>query len=195
MKLIKPLCLAALVAGGLFACNIALLAQDSTNTPPAGPRPGGTMRGRMTIDRIAAQLKLTDDQKAKVAPIIEAQNKKMADLRNDPDFSSLSREDKMAKMKAIHDDTTAQLKPILTDDQFAQWQKMARMRRSRCPLQRRHQRPGLHSAAKLTDLWGHIVDTGTASSRPFLFWRRRFAGGLQIKFNGAESIESRTDSN
>jgi hypothetical protein len=129
MKSNKMTLIAALAVGSLLVLNPALRAQDSTNTPPAGQRPPGGMRAPMTLDRIATQLKLTDDQKAKVAPIIDAQNTKLADLRKDPDFASLSREDKMAKMKAIRDDTTAQLKPILTDDQFAQWQKMGQRRR------------------------------------------------------------------
>lgn len=127
MKLTKTMIIAALAAGAWLAGGAALLAQDSTNTPPAanGQNPGG-MRGRgPSFDMIAKHLNLTDDQKAKVKPILDARQQKMQDLRNDPDFRSLSREDKMAKVKAIQDDTTAQLKPILTDEQFAQWQKMA----------------------------------------------------------------------
>jgi periplasmic protein CpxP/Spy len=120
MKSTKTLLIAALAAGALFAGGSSLLAQDATNTPPAGQhRPG--WGGPMTIDRLAKQLKLTDAEKTQVAPIIEAQNKKLADLRED---TSLSREDKMAKRKAIMDETTTQLKPILTDEQFAKWQKM-----------------------------------------------------------------------
>jgi len=120
--------IAALIAGNLFAWNLALRADDATNTPPAAPPPGAPPsgdhgpRGHLTVDQLAKRLDLTDDQIAKVKPIIDAQNQKMSDLRQDTD---LSREDRMAKMKAIHDDTTAQLKPILTEDQFAKWLKIS----------------------------------------------------------------------
>jgi hypothetical protein len=114
--------IAALAAGALLACGSSLRAQDATtNTPPAGQRPPGS-RTMFSLDRIAKQLKLTDDVKAKVAPIIESLNKKLTDLRED---TTLSREDRMAKRKTILEDITAQLKPILTDDQFAEWQKIS----------------------------------------------------------------------
>jgi Spy/CpxP family protein refolding chaperone len=129
MKITKPMFIAALIAGNLFAWNLALRADDATNTPPAvppgAPPPGDHgQRGHLTVDQLAKRLDLTDDQKVKVKPIIDAQNQQMSDLRQDTD---LSREDRMAKMKAIHDDTTAQLKPILTEDQFAKWLKISRM--------------------------------------------------------------------
>jgi hypothetical protein len=135
MKLNKMTMIAALAVGSLLMLSPALRAQDSTNTPPAGGQTVGGMRSRgMGTDAIMTQLKLDDATKAKVKPILDAQRQKMMDLRKDPDFSSLSREDKMAKVKAIHDDTAAQLKPILTDDQYAQWEKMGmRMRRPAPP--------------------------------------------------------------
>jgi hypothetical protein len=121
MKSTKTIIIAALAAGALLACGSSLRAQDATNMPPAGQHSPGP-RGMFSMERIAKQLKLTDDVKAKVAPIIESLNKQIGDLRAD---TSLSREDKMAKRKAIMDDTTALLKPILTDEQFAQWQKVS----------------------------------------------------------------------
>jgi len=129
--------IAALAVGSLLVLSPALFAQDSTNTPPAAPPaggpPAGGMRGRMSPDAIMTQLKLDDATKAKVKPILEAQQQKMTDLRKDPDYSSLSREDRMAKVKAIHDDTATQLKPILTDDQYAQWEKLSQPGQRRRP--------------------------------------------------------------
>jgi Spy/CpxP family protein refolding chaperone len=125
MKITKPMFIAALIAGNLFAWNLALRADDSTNTPPANPPADHGqrgMRGHLTVDQLAKRLDLTDDQKVKIKPIIDAQNQKISDLRND---DSLSQDDRRAKMKAIHDDTTAQLKPILTEDQFAKWLKIS----------------------------------------------------------------------
>ena len=67
---------------------------------------------------------LTDDQKPKVKAALDEQMQKMSDLRKDPDFAGLSREDKMAKMKPIRDDFMSKMKEILTPDQFAKFEKM-----------------------------------------------------------------------
>jgi len=119
----KTLALAALVAGSLLAGNTALQAQDNTNTPPASAPPGSPgMRGRaMNFDAIAKQLDLTDDQKPKVKPIVEDMLQKMKDLHAD---TSVAQTDKRAKAKEIRDAATAQLKDILTAEQFAKWEKM-----------------------------------------------------------------------
>lgn len=137
MKVTKPLIITALVAGNLLAWNLALHAQDATNTPPppppaGGPPPGGSpggpgMRGRPNLDTIAQQLNLTDDQKPKFRSIMESQMQKMRELRQNPDFASLSPEDRRAKLKAIQDDTAAQMKTLLTPEQFEKWQKMPQM--------------------------------------------------------------------
>lgn len=112
--------IAALAAGALLAGSSSLLAQDnSTNTPSAANARRG-MRGP-NLDRLATTLKLTDDQKAKVKTVLDAQTQKMTDLRAD---TTLSQADRRTKMQAIRDDTTTQMKAILTDDQFAQYQKM-----------------------------------------------------------------------
>ena len=139
MKSTKTMLIAALAAGALLACSSAL-AQDSTNTPPpgappAGGPPGGGMRGRgPSLEQITKDLSLTDDQKPQVKAVLDDQMQKMSDLRKDPDFSSLSREDKMAKVKTIRDETATKLKDILTPDQFAKWQKASQgMRRNGPP--------------------------------------------------------------
>ncbi len=127
MKLIKATFLAALTAAGLLACGQAF-AQDST--PPAAPSTGTStnaaphgMRGRgPNLDRIEKALNLTDDQKTQVQPILESWRSQMMATMQD---SSLSSDDKHAKVKSIHDDTTAKLQPILTADQLATWQKIS----------------------------------------------------------------------
>lgn len=128
MKLIKTVFLAALAMGGLLACA-SVRAQDSTNMPAATPStnaPPHHMMGRgMSMERVAQALNLTDDQKAEVAPILDDQRKKMHDIFQD---NTLSRADKMAKIKQIHEDTAAQLKPILTGEQFQKWEKMSQPR-------------------------------------------------------------------
>jgi Spy/CpxP family protein refolding chaperone len=127
MKANKTMLIAALAAGSLLVWSPALRAGD-TNTPPstppagappAGQRPPG-MRGGPNLD----QLNLTDDQKPKVQAIMDADIQKRRELRQD---TSLTREDFVAKQKAIHEDTTTQMKAVLTPEQFEKWQKMPQM--------------------------------------------------------------------
>ena len=116
----KTFALAALVASSLFAGS-TLQAQDSTNTPPAG---GPGMRARTDF---AKELNLTDDQKPKFKEIMTGAQAKRKALRDD---TSLSAEDKKAKAKAIQEETTKEMKALLTEEQFTKWQKMAQgMRR------------------------------------------------------------------
>jgi periplasmic protein CpxP/Spy len=128
MKVSKPMIVAALVAGNLLAWNVALRAAD-TNTPPARPaagapppgqRPPG-FRGGFNLDQLSQQLNLTDDQKTKVKPILEARDKKLAELHGE---TGLSRDEIRTKAQAIRAEITEQMKAVLTAEQFEKWQKL-----------------------------------------------------------------------
>jgi Spy/CpxP family protein refolding chaperone len=127
MKLNKTLMMAALIAGSVFAVDVAVRAQDATNPPPAGARPPGA-RGRMNFDSIATRLALTDDQKTKAKPVFEEMMQKTRDLRQD---TSLQPADRRAKMKEIREAATVKLKDILTAEQLDKWQKMGQGNRRR----------------------------------------------------------------
>ena len=134
MKANKTMLIAALAAGSLLVCSPALRAAD-TNTPPSTPPAGAPPadRGpRGGFERMAEQLNLTADQKPKVQSIMDTQRQKMLDLRND---TSLSQEDRQAKRKAIVEDMSAQMKAVLTPEQFDKWQKTS-------PMGPRRNRPG-----------------------------------------------------
>jgi hypothetical protein len=122
MKVTKSMFIAALVAGNLFAWNLALRADDSTNTPPANPPASDVKSPARGFDRLSELLNLTADQKPKVQAILKGSMDKRHALRED---TSLSADDKKAKAKDIQDDTATQLKAVLTADQFAKWQKMS----------------------------------------------------------------------
>jgi periplasmic protein CpxP/Spy len=136
MRATKMTLIAALAVGSLLTLSPALRADDATNTPPSAPPAGGPppgdrgpgMRGRgPNFDMIAQRLNLTDDQKPKVKEILDGQRQQMRDLWQQG--QDMSREDRMAKMKSIRENTDAKLKAVLTSVQFEQWQKMeSRMR-------------------------------------------------------------------
>src|SRR5437899_11023545 len=70
--------------------------------PQPGPRPD-------RLQRLREFLKLSDDQFGKFQPIMEAELKETADLRQEKDLSS---QDRLAKMKAIRESTNEKVKQI-----------------------------------------------------------------------------------
>jgi periplasmic protein CpxP/Spy len=66
------------------------------------------------LEHLTKELSLTDDQQAKIKPILEEHMKQANEARQD---TSASREDRRAKMKQIHEDMVSQIRPILNPDQ------------------------------------------------------------------------------
>jgi Spy/CpxP family protein refolding chaperone len=129
MKLTKTITLAALVAAGLLA-GTALQAQDAPKDKPAAAPGGPGMRGRPNIEQFAKEFNLTEDQKTKVKAAMDDRMEKAKQIRND---TTLSQEDRRAKMKEAQEAFTAKLKEILTADQFEKWQKQVQAQRNRPP--------------------------------------------------------------
>jgi periplasmic protein CpxP/Spy len=87
---------------------------------PQGP-PGGGRRGGVTIEMLTDRLKLTPDQVEKIKPILADQQTQMTALRGD---TSLSQDDRMAKMTKIRTDSTTKINAVLTPDQQTEYKKM-----------------------------------------------------------------------
>jgi len=118
--------MAALAAGSLAA------SAQSTNSN-AQPGAGHGTKGAQTKDRlqrIAEELQLTDAQKEQVKPILKADLEKARSLRDD---TSLTPQERREKMKTIREDTAAQLKSILTPEQFTKWQQLRAQGRGNKP--------------------------------------------------------------
>jgi protein CpxP len=115
----------ALAAALAFAANLA------GQGAPAGQEPGGhgggpghmMMNPEAQLEHLSQQLKLTDDQKAKIKPILEDQSKKMQALHQD---SSLSPEDMHSQMWQIRQGTMKQIRPLLNADQQKQFDTMSK---------------------------------------------------------------------
>jgi septal ring factor EnvC (AmiA/AmiB activator) len=115
----------------LLLGTCALYAQE-----PA-PQGGGQYgRGQMPtadqrLQRMTQALDLSEDQQQKIKPILENESTQMQSLRAD---SSMSQDDRMAKMKQIRETTTSQINPILNADQQKKYAEMAsHMGRGRGP--------------------------------------------------------------
>jgi Spy/CpxP family protein refolding chaperone len=91
--------------------SLALLAA------PQGPR--------SQVQNMVDKLNVSPEQKAKLDPILDADQKLVRALRGD---STLSDEDRQKKTAVIRADTDAKIKPILTTEQ---WNKLLELRAER----------------------------------------------------------------
>ena len=119
--------LSGLLAAGLTLGSAAAFAQESP-APDASAQPGGGGGGghmgrmQMTPDeqlaRMTKHYNLSADQQTQIKPILANQQQQMMALRGD---TSLSRDDKMAKMKGIREDSSTKIQAILSDTQKKQY--------------------------------------------------------------------------
>ncbi len=73
------------------------------------------------LQRMTQMLNLTEAQQAQIKPILENESTQMQALRAD---TSLSQDDRRAKMMQIRQESAGQIKPILNADQQTQFQEM-----------------------------------------------------------------------
>ena len=124
--------LAGVLSLGLAAGNA--LAQDTQDAPPPPPPGQGTGQGmgrgmgrrpmesvNDQIKHLSKKLNLSDDQQAKLKPILEDQRKQMEAIHSD---TSLSREDRFSKMQALRQSSDAQIKGVLNEEQQKNFDKM-----------------------------------------------------------------------
>ena len=78
-------------------------------------------------------LNLTEDQKAKLRPIIMQENQQMEALRND---TTMTQEQKIAKANQIRADASPKIKAILTPEQI---QKLSELQEERARQQQQQQ--------------------------------------------------------
>ena len=134
--LVATAVLAALLSLGL-AAGTAFGQDEQAPAPPpqagqqrdqqSGPGMGKHMgrRHMPTVDdqlkHLTKKLNLSDDQQAKLKPILEDQRKQMDAIRSD---SSLSRQDRFGKMQELRQSSDTQIKSVLNDEQQKNFDKM-----------------------------------------------------------------------
>jgi periplasmic protein CpxP/Spy len=107
---------------------------------------GGHMHGRggmmkdpnSQLKHLSKRLNLSDDQQTKIKPILEDQQKQMQQLWSD---NSLSRQDRFSKMWDIRENSDAQIKNVLNEDQQKNFDKMREEQRSRMRERRGENQP------------------------------------------------------
>ena len=85
------------------------------------------------VKSLTQELSLSDDQQAKVRSILEDQRTQMQQAMQD---TSASRQDKMAKMKEIHQTATGKINNLLNDDQKKKYDEYLQKRQQE--MQQRH---------------------------------------------------------
>ena len=120
MKTINRVFFATFALAGMLNLQPFLRAAETTAaTPPVKDERGAAVRERMQT--VAKELALTDDQKQQLKPILQAEAEKLKALRDD---QSLTRPEKVEKLKTIREELLPQLMEILTPEQLAKWQKL-----------------------------------------------------------------------
>jgi periplasmic protein CpxP/Spy len=122
--------------GAAFGQDAQSSQDQSHPSQESGQPMGGHMHGRggMMMDpnhqlkHLSKRLNLSDDQQTKIKPILEDQQKQMQQLWSD---NALSRQDRFSKMRDIRENSDAQIKNVLNEDQQKQFDKMREEQRSR----------------------------------------------------------------
>lgn len=119
------------VIASLAACG-TVAAQEKKDEKPGekAPARGEGKRGdpQERLKQLAEELKLTDEQKEKLKPILQEEGEKLKALRED---TTTAREAKVAKYREIQQGIEAKIKPILTAEQAEKWEKARAERRKR----------------------------------------------------------------
>jgi len=121
--------LLVLADAGLISMAVPFAAaQDSpsnTQQTPSAQDNGGRHHGRPDPAQRAAELtkklNLTSDQQPKVLDALQSEHSQMESLHQD---SSLSEQDRHAKMMEIHKGTDAQIRGLLDSTQQKKWDEM-----------------------------------------------------------------------
>jgi Spy/CpxP family protein refolding chaperone len=106
--------LGGLVYLGMAAALAAPLALAKSQDAPAPQAAGKEMGMRGGLQAVVESLSLTDDQKAKVKDIFADAKAKHQTVAND---TSLTDDQKKAKLKELHEGTLAKVNAVLTPDQ------------------------------------------------------------------------------
>jgi Spy/CpxP family protein refolding chaperone len=107
-----------LLAVTLMALSLSVFAQNEqgnmSSTPEAHQGHGKMPSADDRLEHLSQTLNLSDDQKAKIKPMLEDESSKMQALWQD---NSTPREQKRPKMQQIRQDTAEQIKTVLNPDQ------------------------------------------------------------------------------
>ena len=124
--------LGGLVSLGLVAALAVPLALAKSQAAPAPQAAGKEMGMRGGLQAAVESLNLTDDQKVKVKDIFADAKTKRQAVSSD---TSLSDDQKKAKMKELHEGTLAKLNEVLTPEQQTELKSKLEAAKAKPPAQ------------------------------------------------------------
>jgi len=88
------------------------------------------------VQRLGKELKLTQDQKNQILPVLTERQQTMQGIRSD---NSLSQTDRRAKMQQAFEDSNNKIRAVLNDQQKQKYDAMQQQRRERMQQHRQEQ--------------------------------------------------------
>lgn len=124
--LLALVCFALVGAMQCFAQEAGQSAQEaagSASQAASGMAPDAATKAQIQerLQKLSAELNLTDDQKEKIKPILQGEFQQLKSVHDD---SSMSSDQKQAKMKEVHQSAKSQINSILTPEQQQKLQSM-----------------------------------------------------------------------
>ena len=117
------------LAGSLAIAQEQMPASPAQSNGPAQNQPAPhVVDPNVQAQHMAKRLKLTSDRQSQVLRVLMAQRDLVKSVRDD---SSLSHQDRHAKMQSIRADSESKIRALLTDDQKATFDLMQQQRRDR----------------------------------------------------------------
>jgi hypothetical protein len=116
--IMKPRSIAPLLALCVCLVSTPLVSTSYAQMPTAR---------QQRLMALGKQLNLTRTQAKRLIPILNAEEPKLQAIRND---QSLSRVERLQRLQAVHDQSTPQVKAILTPAQFQKLQVFRQQRRA-----------------------------------------------------------------
>lgn len=121
----KKLLLSAVA--GIAALSVINVCAQAPVPPPVQSEAGKPDKAgrKEKFEKLKTDLALTDDQARKVQDLMMEQREKMKGMKDD---TTLSKEQKMEKMKAGRAEVDAKISAILTPEQKTKWDQMKKDR-------------------------------------------------------------------
>jgi len=116
------------VLGGLMAFSPLAKAQDTEGGAKAEQNGAGVQKKRLDpLQRLDKALTLTDEQKAKLKPILDEQTKQLKALREN---AGDDRKGAAAQARKLTEETNAKIKALLTPEQQTKFAQMLEKQRA-----------------------------------------------------------------
>jgi len=113
-----------IAASGLLVLGVALCGvQANAQAGPSGEHMGRGLRMSPDeeLQRLERRLKLTDNQKNQIKPILEDRQQKMQSLSSD---TTVAGQDRWGKMRSIREESNSKIRNLLNDDQKKKFDEM-----------------------------------------------------------------------